>query len=241
VAAFTASRLGERQPRENTQALSMRSPGLAPMKTLDKRLLQQLKRLHEERREAIQKRLKDFSEVLPSQYFYELAYCILTPQSSAVNAAKAVERLQANSFYNAPFDPELILSQKDFYIRFHRTKARLLLQLRENFPDILDALLESKSSTVLREWLVEHVHGFGYKEASHFLRNIGHRNLGILDRHVLKNLKRFGAIRAIPKTLTRKQYLKLEKQFHRFAETIGIPLDELDLLFWSMETGEILK
>ncbi|MGA9365040.1 MAG: N-glycosylase/DNA lyase [Bacteroidota bacterium] len=211
------------------------------MKTLDKKILQQLYRLHGERREAIQKRLKDFSQVLPSQYFYELAYCILTPQSSAVNATQAVGRLQASSFFEMPFDPEPILFQKDFYIRFHRTKARLLLRLRESFPDILDALSESTPPAVLREWLVEHVHGFGYKEASHFLRNIGHRDLAILDRHILKNLKRLGAIRAIPKTLTRKQYLILESQFHRFADTVGIPLDELDLLFWSIETGEILK
>jgi N-glycosylase/DNA lyase len=211
------------------------------MKTLNKKILQQLYQLHGEHREAIQKRLRDFSQVHPSEYFYELAYCILTPQSSAANAKKAVERLQANSFYETSFDPEQILFQKDFYIRFHRTKARLLLRLRESFPEILDALSDSKSATVLREWLVEHVQGFGYKEASHFLRNIGHRDLAILDRHILKNLKRFGAIQTIPKTLTRKQYLKLENQFHQFADIVGIPLDELDLLFWSMETGEILK
>jgi N-glycosylase/DNA lyase len=88
---------------------------------------------------------------------------------------------------------------------------------------------------------VENVKGLGYKESSHFLRNIGYRNLAILDRHILKNLEKFGAIRTIPKSLTRKQYLKLEKQFHRFADAVGIPLDELDLLFWSLETGEILK
>jgi N-glycosylase/DNA lyase len=211
------------------------------MKTRDEKVFQQLYQSYEEHRGAIQQRLKDFSEVLPSQYFYELAYCILTPQSSAANAIKAVERLQAGGFYETPFDPEPILFQKDFYIRFHRTKARLLLRLRESFPVILDVLLDSKPAAVLREWLVEHVHGFGYKEASHFLRNIGHRDLAILDRHILKNLKKFGAIRAIPKTLARKQYLKLEKQFHSFAETTGISLDELDLLIWSMETGEILK
>ena len=211
------------------------------MKTLEREVLQQLYQMYGKRRVTIQKRLKDFSQVLPSQYFYELAYCILTPQSSAVNAARAVERLQAKSFYEMPFDPEPILFQKDFYIRFHRTKARLLLRLRESFPEILAALSDGTPTTILREWLVEHVHGFGYKEASHFLRNIGHRDLAILDRHILKNLKRFGAIRTIPKTLTRKQYLKLENQFHWFADTVGIPLDELDLLFWSMETGEILK
>jgi N-glycosylase/DNA lyase len=211
------------------------------MKKSPRITVQELYLLYDSRRDAIQRRLAGFSQVRPSQYFYELVYCILTPQSSAANAATAVERLQAKSFYETPFDPEPILFQKDFYIRFHRTKARLLLRLRENFPDILDALSDSKPATALREWLVEHVYGFGYKEASHFLRNIGHRDLAILDRHVLRNLKRFGAIHTIPKTLTRKQYLKLENQFHRFADTIGIPLDELDLLFWSMETGEILK
>jgi N-glycosylase/DNA lyase len=211
------------------------------MKKLDEKVFQELYQSYGERRDAIQKRLEDFSQVQPSQYFYELVYCILTPQSSAINAVKAVERLQTRSFYETPFDPAPVLAQKDFYIRFHKTKARLLLQLRERSPEILAALSDSKSTTVLREWLVEHVKGFGYKEASHFLRNIGHHDLAILDRHILKNLKRFGAVRRIPKTLTPKQYLKLEKQFHRFAEAVGIPLDELDLLFWSLETGEILK
>jgi N-glycosylase/DNA lyase len=211
------------------------------MKKLDEAVLQQLYQSYGEQREAIQKRLKDFSRVPASEYFYELAYCILTPQSSAVNAGKAVERLRARDFYGNPFDPEPILFQKDFYIRFHKTKGRLLLQLREKYPQILELLSDGKSTTVLRECLVEHVNGFGYKEASHFLRNIGHRDLAILDRHILKNMKRFGVVRTIPKTLTPKQYLKLERQFHRFAETVGIPLDDLDLLFWSLDTGEILK
>ncbi|MEK6571196.1 MAG: N-glycosylase/DNA lyase [Bacteroidota bacterium] len=218
------------------------------MKKPDGKLFQELQQLYGERREAIQQRLREFSRIESSQYFYELAYCLLTPQSSAVNAGKAVERLQERDFYGELLDPEPILFQKDFYIRFHKTKARLLVELKKKFPEVLSALSNGsprprrgESSTVLREWLVENVKGLGYKESSHFLRNIGHRNLAILDRHILKNLEKFGAIRTIPKSLTRKQYLKLEKQFHRFAEAVGIPLDELDLLFWSLETGEILK
>lgn len=238
---ITPSRSGERWPGEDSDALCECDASLIAMKKLDGKALQELRRQYEDRRDTIQRRLEDFSRVRPSEYFYELVYCILTPQSSAVNAAKAVERLRAKRFFEDPFDPEQILFQKDFYVRFHRTKARLLLQLRGSYPDILDVLSDSKPATVLREWLVGHVYGFGYKEASHFLRNIGHRDLAILDRHVLRNLKRFGAIRTIPKTLTRKQYLKLENRFHRFAGAIGIPLDELDLLFWSTETGEILK
>jgi N-glycosylase/DNA lyase len=211
------------------------------MKRLDETVLLQLYQAYGERREAIQERLKDFSRVPASQYFYELAYCILTPQSSALNAGKAVERLRTRNFYDNPFDPEPILFQKDFYVRFHKTKARLLLQLKEKYPQIIELLSDGKPTTVLRGWLVEHVSGFGYKEASHFLRNIGYRNLAILDRHILKNMKRFGVVRTIPKTLTPKQYLKLERQFHQFADVVGIPLDDLDLLFWSLETGEILK
>ena len=45
----------------------------------------------------------------------------------------------------------------------------------------------------------------------------------------------------IPKTLTPKRYFLIEQKFHEFAREVGITMDELDLLFWSRETGEILK
>ena len=98
-----------------------------------------------------------------------------------------------------------------------------------------------KDAARLRDWLVLNVKGLGWKEASHFLRNIGCRNLAILDRHILRNLQRHRVIRSLPKTLTKKQYHTIEQKFARFAETVGISMDELDLLFWSRETGEILK
>jgi N-glycosylase/DNA lyase len=109
------------------------------------------------------------------------------------------------------------------------------------FPEILVRLTDSFSSADLRVWLVQNVHGLGWKEASHFLRNIGHRNLAILDRHILKNLKRHNVVKRLPKTLTPRRYLSIEAQFARFSEAVGITIDELDLFFWSRETGEILK
>jgi N-glycosylase/DNA lyase len=211
------------------------------MKVQDRDRIEGLRCLYEERRGRIQERLNEFCRVQPSEYFYELVYCMLTPQSSAVNAARAVEKLRRKNFHETTIDPEPILFEKDFYIRFHKTKARLLLELKRKFPDVLSAITNGASVTDLRKWLVENVKGLGYKEASHFLRNIGYRDLAILDRHILKNLKKFGAVRTLPKTLTRKQYLRIEKRFRRFAEDVGIPIDELDLLFWSLETGEILK
>jgi len=38
------------------------------------------------------------------------------------------------------------------------------------------------------EWLVKNLTGLGYKEAGHFLRNIGSGKIAILDRHILRNL-----------------------------------------------------
>ena len=73
------------------------------------------------------------------------------------------------------------------------------------------------------------------------MRNIGHRNLAILDRHILKNLVRHKVIKELPPTLTPKRYLAIEQQFQQFASKIGISMDALDLLFWSEETGEIFK
>jgi len=82
----------------------------------------------------------------------------------------------------------------------------------------------------------------GYKEASHFLRNIGlGKDMAILDRHILKNLKAFGVINDIPRALSRKKYLEIEEKMRKFSHEIGIPISHLDLLFWSRQTGEIFK
>jgi N-glycosylase/DNA lyase len=201
----------------------------------------ELQLLYNERRKAIRERLKDFANVPGTEYFYELVYCLMTPQSTAVNAGKAVAVLKEQDFEHIDIDPESFLHQKEFYIRFHKTKAKHLIASKEMFHIIFSHLTNGSTSTELREWLVKNVKGLGWKEASHFLRNIGHRNLAILDRHILRNLVRVGVLHRLPKTLTVKKYLLIEKKFLIFSQQTGISMDELDLLFWSMETGKILK
>jgi len=196
---------------------------------------------HREIREKIRARLEDFARVPEGEYFYELAYCLLTPQSSAVNAGATVERLKSADLLGSDVDPTAALFSKEHYIRFHNTKSRHLLEAKRNLPAILAALRTGTPPPDKRAWLVAHVKGLGWKEASHFLRNIGYRDLAILDRHILRNLRRHTVIRALPKSLTPGRYLAIEEKFRRFALAIGIPMDELDLLFWSRETGEILK
>jgi len=193
------------------------------------------------RKQAIRARLEEFRRVPREEYFYELAYCLLTPQSSAVNAGLAIHALRKAACFDRPGETALVLRRKAHYIRFHNTKARRLAEAWTQYPAVAAKLAEHRSAEEVRRWLVLNVKGIGSKEASHFLRNIGYRDLAILDRHILKNLKKYGIIRSMPKTLTPKRYIAIEAKFKTFARQIGIAIDELDLLFWSSETGEILK
>ena len=82
----------------------------------------------------------------------------------------------------------------------------------------------------------------GYKEASHFLRNIGlGEDLAILDRHILKNLKFTGVIKDIPKAMTKEQYFNIENKMKKLSQRSKIPLGHLDLVMWYKEAGEIFK
>jgi N-glycosylase/DNA lyase len=197
---------------------------------------------YRERRHAILIRLSDFASVPASEYFYELVYCLMTPQSSAINADRVVSTLRQRDFQQKGFDPTNILRSREHYIRFHKNKSRYLLEAREINSVIVAVVTDSTPGRQKRDWLVRNVNGLGYKEATHFLRNIGKNDgLAILDRHILRNLKRYGAIRSIPDSLTPLRYCSIEARFQHFSQKIEIPLDELDLLFWSLETGEIRK
>lgn len=132
-------------------------------------------------KKKIKQRLKDFQQIIPTDYFYELVYCLLTPQSSAVNADLVVSLLKKNNFQTRNLNPERFLCSKDNYIRFHKNKTKYLLEMKNKYDLILSQLQNGSPASELREWLLENVKGLGYKEASHFLRNIGYRNLAILD------------------------------------------------------------
>ncbi|MFW6232628.1 MAG: N-glycosylase/DNA lyase [Bacteroidota bacterium] len=192
-------------------------------------------------KDKIKSRLLEFKSVKPEEYFYELCFCICTPQSKAKNAYEVQKKLMARDFKNTPFDPTPILRDNEHYIRFHNQKAQRLLNAREGFGRIFELLRSELSPQGKRMWFVENFNGFGMKESSHFLRNIGYRELAILDRHTLKHLTYCGVYHEIPKVNSIKQYLMVETEFKNYAKSVDIPIDELDLLFWSYETGEILK
>ncbi len=187
---------------------------------------------YQERKEIIKSRLDDFSRVKNDGIFYEMCFCLLTPQSSAKQADKCIQVLKKLDFKNKNINPEGFLEG----IRFHINKSKYLIEAKQKFSLIESKLKEIKNSRELRDWLVQNIKGYGYKEASHFLRNIGHRDLAILDRHILKNLHKMNVIEEVPKSLAVKKYFEIENKFKEFSKQVNIPIDELELLFWSHET-----
>ena len=110
------------------------------------------------------------------------------------------------------------------------------MRLREQLRSFADPLER-------RDWLAKEpgIKGLGYKESSHFLRNVGFKGYGILDKHVLRCLAEVGVVDSAKPATTRRKYLETEKAMREFAEDVRIDFDELDLVLWSMKTGEVLK
>jgi N-glycosylase/DNA lyase len=210
--------------------------------TYDIKEIEYLLKEYKKKKKEIKSKLKEFSDVPTDEYFYELVYCLFTPQSSAENCFKAVNKIRAKKYLQKSFPLKNILHNKDGYIRFHNNKEKYVRNAKRDYNTIIEKLSTIKDSFELREWLVKNIKGLSYKESTHFLRNIGKNgNLAILDRHILKNLTRVRAINEIPKTLSREKYLEIENKFQTFADHIKININELDLLFWSFGTGIILK
>jgi N-glycosylase/DNA lyase len=226
----------------------MSSNSSSPQRSTGAIAISELKQFYEKQKDPVQKRLQEFKQILERDdhdVFAELCFCLLTPQSSAKTCWAAVTRLKERSLLlkGAPGELEPLLND----VRFNESKAKYIVQARQQFSkngelQVKPHLRSFVNNYELREWLVENVNGLGYKEASHFLRNVGlGEEFAILDRHILRNLKDFGVLPEIPVSLTKKRYLEIEEKVRRFSREIGIPMGELDLLLWSKETGWIFK
>jgi N-glycosylase/DNA lyase len=212
-------------------------------------LLQEIKDTYEHKRAEICCRLDEFKEIWQAgteeQIFCELVFCILTPMARGAMCSKAVENMTRTGML---FMGDCAQIAKELTgARFINKKSAYIVEARDKFlhgnPVSLRSILSKVNDGYqAREWLVRNVKGIGYKEAGHFLRNIGFdQDLAILDRHILKNLKKLGVIDLFPDSLSRRQYLTMEVKMKEFAETIQIPMSHLDFVLWYKETGEILK
>ncbi len=199
--------------------------------------MEQLLQQYNQIKHKLKSRLNDFKNLSEEEQFREFMFCLLTPQSNAQRCWQAVEQIsQLPKIKEQPvYD---ILKTKT---RFHKTKTSRILEAEKTWKTIKPNL-KKENIKELRNFIVKTVNGYGPKESSHFLRNIGLSNneISILDRHILKNLKALNLIQET-KVKSQKNYLEIEDIFLNFAKSINIPPDELDLLWWSQENGEIFK
>ena len=210
----------------------------------------EIKEIYSRIKDEIQSRLDEFKQIRrvgnDEDIFAELVFCILTPQSRAKSCWKAVKSLiEKNLLFNGNKDR---IAKELYGVRFQNNKAKYIVEARaqlKNFTKVLSPIqlwICKVSINKKREWLVKNIKGFGYKEASHFIRNIGlGEDIAILDRHILKNMKLLNIIDEIPKVLSKKKYLEIEEKIRKFSKDINIPLSHLDLVFWYKEVGEVFK
>ena len=202
-----------------------------------------------EREREISARLAEFRAVWDSgsdeRLWEELVYCIFTAGASARMGMRSVEAvrhlllegdlaeltaaLQGVHRYPAS-RPGYIVVTRDYL------REDCGMRLRERLENFSDHLAR-------RDWLARErrIKGLGYKEASHFLRNVGFKGYAILDKHILRSLAELGVIKSAEPPTTRTRYLETEVRLRQFAVDAGVDFDELDLILWSMNTGEVLK
>jgi N-glycosylase/DNA lyase len=131
-------------------------------------------------------------------------------------------------------------------VRFHKTKARSAAKMMSDFwphtSGKIRSLINESDLIQTRNFLAKKIKGWGLKEASHFLRNVGYgEHIAILDRHILRRLVDQSVILEIPKMLDTQTYLEIEQKMIQFGRDIDVPMEALDLLFWYQSKGEFFK
>lgn len=213
--------------------------------------VESIRATHKARRREIQARLIEFESVWQAgsdeRLWEELVFCIFTAGASARMGLKSVEAVRPLLQRGGRAAMTRALQRAGAH-RFPVARPGYIVvarkYLREHCPGGLRDRLSSFSSDIeRRDWLAQEkqIKGLGYKEASHFLRNIGLKGYAILDKHVLRCLADLEVIDTPKPPTTRARYLATEEKLRSFAQDLRIDFEELDLVLWSMKTGEVLK
>ncbi|MBI2522950.1 hypothetical protein HYW19_01025 [Candidatus Woesearchaeota archaeon] len=238
------------------------------LKLTDSLPIRNLKKEYLLKRYSIAKRLKEFDIFYNEPYswffnngkmelrkvekndderlFEELCFCIFTANTSAEMGLKAIDAVR-NLLINGTAE-EMTEKLEGIY-RFNNLRPQYIVHTREYLKNNFDFKLKNKINELkndpiaLREFFANNngIKGLGYKETSHFLRNVGFKGYAILDKHILNSMIEFNVMENIKIPVTAKQYPEIEQKLKLFSNEIEIPMDELDLLLWSRRNGKILK
>lgn len=211
--------------------------------------IEKIKAAHIERRDEISKRLAEFDAVWESgtdeRIWEEMVFCFFTGGCSARMGIRSVEAVRPLLLTGNHAELANALVGRH---RYPNARAGYIVASREFLQEHCDMKLREKLESFenpleRRDWLVREkgVKGLGYKEASHFLRNIGFKGYAILDKHILRSLAELKIIDDPKPPNTRSKYLTVEEKLKNLSNSLEIDFDEMDLVLWSLKTGEILK
>ena len=229
--------------------------------------IKELREQYEHKKIRIAERLNEFEKLFsePYSWFYgnnemklakvetddnvrifeELCFCIFTANASAEMGLKAVDAVR--NVLRSGTHEDMTRRLEGIY-RFVNVRPAYIVHTRNYLDSEHNFMLKEKISSFsnrydLREFFASNkgIKGLGFKEASHFLRNIGFKGYAILDKHIINSLFELGVIPTNDKPRNKKEYLAMEQKFIGFSKDIGIDMDELDLLLWSRKNGRIMK
>jgi N-glycosylase/DNA lyase len=190
--------------------------------------------------DIIKNRINEFKSVDKKSndvLFKEMCFCILTANYNAEKSIKIQNEI--GECFLTDSKNQISMKLKKYGHRFYNIRAEYIsesLKCKEKLKEII----RFHDKKALRDWIVNNIKGLGYKEASHFLRNIGFDDYAIIDFHILNILIDYNIIKR-PKTITKKKYLEIEEILKKLAKKTDLTLAELDLYLWYMETEKILK
>lgn len=213
--------------------------------------LEDIRATHKARRKEIRARLDQFQEVWrkgsDAQLWEELVFCIFTAGASARMGFRSIEAIRSLLMDGGREEMTQALKSAGAH-RFPVARPGYIVVTRNYLRADCDLALRAKLQSFAdpierRDWLAreKQIKGLGYKESSHFLRNIGLMGHAILDKHVMSCLADLKVVETPKPPATRARYLETEERLRSFAREIRIDFDELDLVLWSMKTGEVLK
>lgn len=191
-------------------------------------------------KQKINQRIKEFKEKQKEskdKIFQEMCFCILTANFNAEKSIKIQNKI-GQCFYTDSQD-ELTTKLKKYGHRFPNKRAEYINKSKK-CKNQLNKVIKFHDQNTIREWIVKNIKGLGYKESSHFLRNIGFDDVAIIDFHIIDILTKYKIIEK-PKNITKKRYLEIEAKLRKISKKLDLTLSELDLYLWYLETGKILK
>lgn len=204
-------------------------------------LIQQIENLKNSPiKQVVDNRIQEFEQIgkkKKDEVFSELCFCLLTANFQAEKCIK-IQSEMSRDFEIIPQE-ELAKKLKEVGHRFWPQRAERIIKARECKTELCSLVFKT-SGKEMRDWLVKNVKGLGMKESSHFLRNVGYKDLAIIDFHIVDLLEREKLIER-PKTITPKKYLEIEQVLAELGKKTNLNLAELDLYLWYLETGKILK